>query len=37
MQDNSAISVEVYSEAYLCTLLQNFEKFGCLTLGIIFW
>jgi len=35
LQNNLALGVEVNPEAYLCTLLQNFKKFGCLTLGMI--
>jgi len=37
MQNNSALGVEVNSEAYSCTTLQNFFKFGCLTLRVIYW
>jgi len=37
LQNNSALGVEVNPEAYSCTLLQSFKKFGCLTLGMIYW
>jgi len=40
LQNNSALGVEVgvkvNSEAYSCTLLRNFKKFGCLTLAMIY-
>jgi len=36
LQNNSALGVEVKPEAYLCTLIRNFKKFSCLTLGMIY-
>jgi len=36
-QNNSALGIEVNAEAYLCTLLRSLKKFGCLTLGMIYW
>ena len=29
------LSVEVDSEAYSCSILRNFEEFGCLTSGMV--
>jgi len=37
LQNNSALRVEVNPEAYLCTLLRSFKKFGCLTSGMVYW
>jgi len=37
LQNNSASGVDITSEAYLCTLLQNLKNFGCLTLGTTYW
>jgi len=35
LQNDSALGVKVNPEVYLCTLLQSFKKFDCLTLAMI--
>jgi len=37
LQNNSALGGEVNPEGYLCTLLRNFKKNGCLTLEMILY
>jgi len=36
VQNNSALGVEVNSEAIMDSMLRNFEIFGCSTLGMIY-